>query len=117
LNPFTGDWIARTMKIRSGAFYGRGDHYNHSGYCDLVITGLAGLRPRADKIVEINPLIPVGKWDWFCLDNVLYHGRALTIVWDKTGRRFKRGKGLLLFADGKEIARSGELRRITGNLE
>jgi len=39
-----------------------GDHYNHSTYCDLIITGLVGLRPRADDIVEVNPLLPESTW-------------------------------------------------------
>src|SRR5262249_21138967 len=94
LNPFTGEWHARAMKIKKGKFTGRGDHYNHSGFADLVITGLVGLRPRADDVVEVNPLLPPGKWDWFCLDRIPYHGHDLTIVWDKDGRRFNRGAGL-----------------------
>ena len=55
-----------------------------------MITGLIGLRPRMDNTVEVNPLIPEGKWDYFCLDNVLYHGRNLTILWDKDGSRYQR---------------------------
>ena len=116
LNPLTGEWTARAEKLRKKTFYGRGDHYNHSGYADLVITGLAGLRPRADNVVEVNPMLPAGKWEWFCLDRVPYHGRLLTIVWDQTGARFKAGKGLRLLADGKEIARSATLTRLTGAL-
>jgi len=56
LNPHTGDWIARTRlktwknntwsKQKGGKE--RGKDYNHSSYCDLVITGLVGLRPRDD---------------------------------------------------------------------
>ena len=38
-------------------------YYNHSSFCDLVITGLVGLRPRADDLLEMNPLIPAGTWD------------------------------------------------------
>jgi hypothetical protein len=115
-NPLTGEWLARAMKIRKKSFYGRGDHYNHSGYADLVITGLVGLRPRADNLVEVNPLVTAGTWDWFCLDHVPYHGRILTILWDKTGMRFGRGKGLRVFANGAEIARSAELKRIEARL-
>ena len=59
-----------------------------------MITGLIGLRPRLDDTIEINPLIPADKWDWFCLDNVLYHGHNLTILWDKNGDRYHCGKGL-----------------------
>jgi hypothetical protein len=62
LNPFTGEWQARSMKIRKGTFYGRGDHYNHSGYADLLITGVVGLVPRPDSVVEIHPLLPEGTW-------------------------------------------------------
>ena len=87
INPFTGDWIARTMLRAEDAerrdegktanrVKERGKDYNHSSYCDLIITGLVGLRPRADDVVEVNPLVPDGKWDWFCLDNVPYHGKA-----------------------------------------
>jgi hypothetical protein len=116
LNPLTGEWLARAMKIRAKTFYGRGDHYNHSGYADLVVIGLAGLRPRADSVVEVNPLVPPGKWDWFCLDRIPYHGQVLTILWDKAGTKFGRGKGLRVLAGAKVIAHSAELRRVTGRL-
>jgi hypothetical protein len=65
-NPETGEWIARAMKIRKGTFYGRGDHYNHSSYCDLIITGLVGLRTSVDGTIVVNPLLPERTWDWFC---------------------------------------------------
>ncbi len=116
LNPFTGEWQARSMKIRKGKFNGRGDHYNHSGYADLVITGVAGLRPRPDNTVEVHPLVPDGVWDWFCLDNLPYRGRTLTIVWDRTGRKFNRGRGLSVFADGMRFANAPRLGRVTGTL-
>ena len=112
LNPLTGEWLARARKIAKQTYYGRGDYYNHSAYCDLVITGLAGLRPRSDDAVEVNPLVPEGKWDWFCVDRVRYHGRMLTVLWDKTGAKFGRGKGLQIRVDGKEIARTPRLERI-----
>jgi len=116
LNPFTGEWLARSMKIRKGTFNGRGDHYNHSGYADLVITGLVRLRPREDDVVEVHPLVPERAWDWFCLDGVPYHGRLLTVLWDRTGRQFGRGRGLAVFDRGQEIARSSRLERVRGRL-
>src|SRR6185312_6378015 len=103
-NPETGEWIARAMKIRKGTFYGRGDHYNHSAYCDLIITGLAGLRPAAGDTFEVNPLVDPG-WEWFCLDNVTYHGRAVSFVWDRSGQKFGRGAGLGVYMDGRLAAR------------
>ncbi len=124
LNPYTGDWIARTrLKTWKNGTWDpgkggkeRGKDYNHSGYCDLIISGLVGLRPRADNVIVVNPLIPANAWDWFCLDNVLYHGRTVTILWDKTGKKYNRGKGLRVFADGTQIAQSDVLCRISGQL-
>ena len=116
LNPLTGEWLARALKMRKSGFYGRGDHYNHSAYADLVVTGLAGLRPRADSTVTVAPLLPAGTWDWFCLDRVPYHGRMLSILWDRTGSKFHRGKGLAVFAGNREIARSPDLKPLTGTL-
>ncbi|MGH7972351.1 MAG: glycosyl hydrolase family 65 protein, partial [Limisphaerales bacterium] len=65
----------------------------------------------------VNPLIPDGVWDYFCLDNVHYHGHILTILYDKTGGRYGKGKGLRLLADGKEIAGSEKRERLTGRLK
>ena len=124
LNPHTGDWIARTrLKTWKNGTWDkgkggkeRGKDYNHSGYCDLIISGLVGLRPRPDDIVEVNPLVPADMWDWFCLDNILYHGRIITIVWDKTSRKYNKGKGLRVFSNGKQIAQSDNLAQVTGQL-
>jgi hypothetical protein len=126
-HPYTGEWIAKTileknlrerpqMKEKKGP-PDRGKDYNHSTFCDLVITGLVGLRPQADDTVVVNPLIPEGTWDYFCLENVPFHGRLLTILWDKTGKRYGKGPGLRVLADNKEIARSEALQKLTGKLE
>ena len=121
LNPFTGDWISRTRlkNWKNGTWDAgkggkeRGKDYNHSSYCDLIITGLIGLRPRADEKIEINPLLPDDTWDWFCLDNVLYHGHIVTILWDKTGKKFNKGKGLSVFVDGSKSSHTEALRPVT----
>jgi hypothetical protein len=123
LNPTNGDWISRTrLKTwKNGTWDAgkggkeRGKDYNHSTFCDLVITGLIGLRPRPDERVEINPLVPL-EWDAFCLDRIPYHGHSLTILWDKTGQRYRKGKGLRVFADGQEIASSPKIGRLAAHL-
>ncbi len=120
LNPFTGDWISRTRLMHwendtwSEAKGGmeRGKDYNHSSFNDLIITGLIGIRPRADEVLEVNPLLPEGAWDWFCLDNVKYRDRLVTIIWDRTGRKYHLGEGLSVFVDGKKAGHSQDLSRI-----
>ena len=116
LDPFTGVWLARDLKIAKRTFYGRGDHYNHSSFADLVITGLIGLRPRSDDVVEVHPLVPGGVWDWFCLDAVPYHGRLLTVLWDRTGNHFHKGSGFRIFAGSTEIANGPALTPLEGKL-
>lgn len=124
LHPHTGDWISRTrLKSWKDDTWDpgkggkeRGKDYNHSTYNDLIITGLVGLRPRLDHTVEVNPLLPDDTWDHFCLDHVKYHGRLLTILWDKTGKHYNKGQGLTVLADGKVIANAPTLQRVTGEL-
>jgi len=125
LNPYTGDWLARTrLKTWKNGIWSnekggieRGKDYNHSTYADLVITGLVGLRPRSDDVIEVDPLLPDDTWDYFCLDNVSYHGRLITIVWDETGDKYKKGKGLRVFSSGELVASSATLSRIAGKLK
>ena len=122
-HPTTGDWISRTrLKVwKNGTWDAgkggveRGKDYNHSTYCDLVISGLIGLRARADDTVEVNPLVPPS-WDYFCLDQIAYHGVNLTILFDKAGTRYGKGQGLRVFAAGREIAASENVARVTGRL-
>lgn len=90
----------------------RSTFYNHSGFADLVINDLVGIKPREDNILEVYPLIPEGKWNWFCLDNVYYHGKSITVLWDKTGTRYNKGKGLHIYADGREIGKSESLKQV-----
>jgi len=108
LDEVTGQWLKGRQE--------RSRYYNHSTFADLVITGVVGLRPRPDKTVEVYPLLPDGLWDWFCLDGVKYHGRTLTVVWDKDGKRYGRGQGLRVLADGQLIARAEKLGRVKGEL-
>jgi hypothetical protein len=114
--PYIGEYLDETTGQWINGKGGRSRYYNHSTFADLVITGVVGLRPRSDNMVEIFPLLPTGTWDWFCLDGVRYHGHTLTIVWDRDGKHYRRGQGLVVLADGKQIARGNELSKLTGNL-
>jgi len=104
----TGEWLKGDNP--------RSKFYNHSGFADLIISDLVGLKPREDNKLEIKPLVPQDQWDWFCLDKVSYHGKILTILWDKTGTKYGKGKGFRVFADGKEIAKASTLKNINTSL-
>lgn len=120
LNPYTGDWISRTrLKNWTNGTWApnkggmeRGKDYNHSTFCDLVISGLIGLRPQSDKRLLINPLLPKKSWKYFCLDNVQYHGKILTVFYDKTGKKYMKGKGFFVYVNGKLIVQSTTLNSV-----
>jgi hypothetical protein len=114
--PYIGEYLDETTGEWLKPDANRSRYYNHSTFCDLVISGLAGLVPRQDDTIEVDPLLPADAWDWFCLDGLLYHGHVLTIVWDASGQQYAKGKGLSVFADGTKIAASDELMRLTGSV-
>lgn len=111
--PYIGEYLDE----KNGAWLmgdrERSRYYNHSTFADLVITGIVGLRPQADGSIVVNPLVPAGKWDYFCLDNVNYHGHTVTIMYDKDGQRYHQGKGLQIFVDGKLVAKKDTLGKLT----
>jgi len=116
LDADTDEWIAKDMLIQKHKQVGRGNYYNHSGFADPLITGMIGLRPREDSRIELHPLLPEGKWSYFALDGLPYHGHLLAVVYDRTGQRYGRGRGLMLFVDGKKIASRSDLGPLEAQL-
>ena len=102
MDPFTGEWTARNILGADGWDHGRGcvergKDYNHSSFCDLVLSGLLGIDAR-DGQLTADPMIPDG-WDWFCVTNLPPRGGA--VVYDRTGERYGLGAGLHIL-DGRE---------------
>lgn len=113
-------YLAEALHPETGSFeghdgYNHSEHYFHSGYCDLIITGLVGLKPRADDVIEIAPLVP-DNWKYFALDDLSYHGHRVSIVWDQDGSRYHKGSGLQVFVGGKTIAHANKLAPLTAKL-
>lgn len=104
-HPVTGSWSGHDVPYHS-------EHYFHSGYIDLIIADLIGLEPQNSDSITINPLVP-GEWDYFCLEDVSYHGNMLTIVWDRDGQKYKQGNGFRVLMNGKTIAESNEIKKLT----
>ncbi|MBV2148004.1 discoidin domain-containing protein [Sphingobium sp. AS12] len=94
----------------------RSHHYFHSGFNDLILTGLVGIRPRADDMLEVNPLLPDASdpqaLGWFRVQDVPYHGHRIAVTWDADGSHYRRGKGLAIEVDGRQVARRDTLGRI-----
>jgi len=119
MNPYTGDWISRTRLINwEGKGWSeekggveRGKDYNHSGFCDLVLSDLLGIKSNINNSIEINPLIP-SDWEWFAAENIPFQGKEISLVWDKTGKHYKLGKGLMLFIDQKLAIKKDNVQKI-----
>lgn len=114
--PYIGEYLDETTGYWLKGDAERSRYYNHSTFNDLVITGLCGLRPRSDNQIEVNPLLPERKWNYFCLDRVLYHGHNISIIWDKDGSRYHAGKGLSVWVDGVKRASRTNIGRLLTSL-
>ncbi|MBQ7362951.1 MAG: hypothetical protein IJW48_00710 [Clostridia bacterium] len=112
LDPFTGEWLARKIMIAGGrADWDRGVDYNHSTFCDLVISGLAGVS-LSDGALTVEPLFTESDLSYLCLDGVKYGDKFITVVYDRDGKRYGRGVGLSVFVDGELSAHSENIERL-----
>ncbi|CAO2652550.1 Nn.00g008330.m01.CDS01 [Neocucurbitaria sp. VM-36] len=89
----------------------RSHHYFHSGFVDLVLSGLVGIRPTAEDMLEVNPIADVSAISYFRADRVIYHGHEIAVQWDASGSRYG-SKGLQVEVDGKIVASSPTLARL-----
>jgi hypothetical protein len=90
---------------------GHSEDYNHSTFNDLVLSGLLGIRSQQGDNVRLAPLVP-STWDHFAVENVPYHGRNLTMAWDRDGHSYGRGAGLSVWVDGELVHRQADLRPV-----
>jgi hypothetical protein len=104
LHPDTGSWDGHDAPNHS-------EHYFHSGFVDLVITGLIGVQADASPNLVVDPLVP-RDWDFFALDRLPYRGQLLSIVWDRDGQHYGKGTGLLVFANGTLLASRPDLGKL-----
>lgn len=113
-------YLAEALNPDTGSFeghdgYNHSEHYFHSSFNDLVITGLVGLKTHADNTLEIDPLAPAS-WRYFALDDLEYRGHRLSIYWDKDGSYYHRGSGLCVLMDGKPLVSRPTMGKITAKL-
>jgi hypothetical protein len=94
----------------------RSHHYFHSTYIDLVLDGLIGIRPRADNVLEVDPLIPTQHGTdapirYFALQDLAYHHHEVSIFYDEDGSRYNIGRGLSIFVDHRRVSGPAPLAR------
>ena len=75
----------------------------------IYVEDMGGIRPRADDKIELWP-IDLGYGN-FMVNNLSYHGKDLTIVWDEDGSEYGLGAGYSLFIDGERKATADDLGR------
>jgi F5/8 type C domain-containing protein len=114
-NEFFFNWNPETRTFgRSGIF-----HNILGGHNFMIIDDIAGVRPRLDDRLELWP-IDVG-WDHFAVSNLNYHGRDLTIVWDRPsdGRRHYPGvpEGYSAYLDGRRVFTVSRLAHVIWSSE
>ena len=114
LHPDDGYWITRRklhgiepwpktggLGNRNGRdpLRNRGDHYFHSSFNDVVLSGVVGLRAH-EAHLEISPLALM---PWFAATHVRLRGVDVSVVWDAYGTRFRHGKGLHVWRGGRAV--------------
>jgi len=88
----------------------RSHHYAHSTYVDLILSGLIGIRPRADDVLVINPLLPSRSSAsgpairYFALQRLRYHGHEVSVIYDQDGSHYHVPAGLSIFVNGRLAA-------------
>ena len=117
-----GYWNTRDWRSQAGATIAanyRGNDYFHSSFLDLVINGLIGLdavNRSADGThltLTLEPLLPASaKIAFFCLDGIRTAAHDVAAIWDESGSKYGKGKGLMLLVDGTVVAHSSTLSKL-----
>lgn len=97
MSPQDGRWEARAILRQQGwrsqlGGYERGKDYNHSLFCDLILSGLLGISMEDGEITAC-PLIPED-WEYFRVENLHCNGKQYRITYDKDGKHYGGAQGI-----------------------
>ena len=104
LSPVDGTWSSREVLKNMGwpeklGGFERGKDYNHSGFCDFVLSGLLGINISGDKITVV-PKIP-DNWEHFKVTNLTAQDGTYTVIYDKDGTHYGEGEGIIIKKERK----------------
>lgn len=110
-DPFTGQWIARDLLYLDHAYRSpkeRGADYNHSTFCDLVLSGACGIKADTDlksggRTLHVKPLAE-GTWKYFAVQNLQFGGSLYDVYYDADLSRYGYETPLTLVRDGQVVA-------------
>lgn len=71
-----------------------------------------GIDPQADDTFVIEPLIP-SSWPYFLVENLLYHGHNVTVLYDGAGTKYNVGRGMRVYVNGEEKASSPTIGKLS----
>ena len=96
---------------------GKGDYYRSwiyhnilGNYNYIFIEDMAGLRPRFDGVIELDP-IDFG-YTHFAVDNLRYHGRDISVFYNADGAYSDVPRGYSLYLDGEHAFTVSALSRV-----
>ena len=94
-----------------GDFYRSWIYHNILGnYIYIFIEDMAGIRPRSDGMIELDP-IDFG-YAHFAVDNLRYHGRDVSIFYNADGAYTDIPQGYSLYLDGTCVLTVDALARL-----
>ncbi|MDD3334537.1 MAG: trehalase family glycosidase [Eubacteriales bacterium] len=105
LDPMTGEWLSRRILESQGwpkeiGGFERGKDYNHSGYCDMIITGLCGVRLDKEDLLSVQPL--ADGLPFFRLEGLPVGEHLLSVQYDADGTQYDQ-VGLCVKLDGRSV--------------
>ena len=112
VHPDMGYWIDRDGLYKYNAsIKDVGDDYNHSTFVDIIISGLFGILPQLSGVV-IDPLFQNNNLSYFAIDHVLCKGKIISILFDRSGDRYNKGKGFIVFVNGQVVSHTTDVTRV-----
>lgn len=84
--PVKNEWVSRNILKEWGwqeskGGFERGKDYNHSAFCNIILSGLLGISVQNGEVI-VEPKIP-DDWEYFSVDNLWVNGKVYKVVYDK----------------------------------